>query len=151
MTLFRTGWREGFHPRRESRSLHNPRSELHPLFFAEQFSRCRYHSTLNISNNSSFHLEHPCVPDGSDCSGGTLYPLTENQTQPVAQMMGRVAYLPCVVYYTKPLIIMTRRVVYYAHRSCVRLPLLCIRNVVMHVHHPNNTYVTLFAGVAVMQ
>jgi hypothetical protein len=33
-----------------------------------------------ISNNSSFRLKHPGVPDGSDGSGGTLYHLMENQT-----------------------------------------------------------------------
>ena len=45
----------------------------------------------------------------------------------------------------------TRRVVYYARRSGVRLTLLCARNVVRYTHHQNDTYVTLFAGVAVMQ
>jgi len=44
-----------------------------------------------ISNNSSFRLKHPGVPDGSDGSDGTSYPLTENYTHPVAQAMGRVA------------------------------------------------------------
>jgi len=33
-----------------------------------------------ISNNSSFRLKHPGVPDGSDGSDGTSYPLTENYT-----------------------------------------------------------------------
>jgi hypothetical protein len=33
-----------------------------------------------ISNNSSFRLKHPGVPDGSDGSGGTSVALTENQT-----------------------------------------------------------------------
>jgi hypothetical protein len=41
--------------------------------------------------------------------------------------------------------------VYYARRSGVRLPLLCIRNVVTFTHHQNDTYVTLIAGVVVMQ
>jgi hypothetical protein len=104
-----------------------------------------------ISNNPSFGLKHPGVPDGSDGSGGTSYNLTENQTRPVAQATGRVAYLPCGGYYTMPLILATRRVVYYARRSGVRLPLLCVRNVVTYTHHQNDTYVTLFAGVAVMQ
>jgi len=75
----------------------------------------------------------------------------ENQTRPVAQATGRIAYLHCVSYYTMPLILAMRRVVYYTRRSGVRLPLLCIRNVVMYTHHQNDTYVTLFAGVAVMQ
>jgi len=105
----------------------------------------------DISNNPSFRLKHPGVPDGSDGSGGTSYPLTENQTRPVAQATCRVAYLPCGGYYTMPLILATRRVVYYARRSSVRLPLLCVRNVVTYTHHRNDTYVTLFAGVAVRQ
>ena len=50
-----------------------------------------------------------------------------------------------------PLILATRRVVYYARRSDVRVPLLCVRNMVTYTHHQNDTYVTLFAGVAVMQ
>jgi len=104
-----------------------------------------------ISNNSSFRLKHPGVPDGSDGSGGTSYPLMENQTRPVARATGRVAYLPCNGYYTMPLILATRRVVYYARRSGVRLPLHCVRNVVTYTHHQNDTYVTLFAGVAVIQ
>jgi hypothetical protein len=50
-----------------------------------------------------------------------------------------------------PLILATGRVVYYARCSGVRLPLLSIRNVVTYTHHRNDTYVTLFAVVAVMQ
>jgi len=46
-----------------------------------------------ISNNSSFRQKHPGVPDGSDGSDGTSYTLTENYTLPVAQAMGRVAYV----------------------------------------------------------
>jgi len=38
----------------------------------------------NISNNSSVRQKHPGVPDGSDGSDGTSYPLTENYTLPVA-------------------------------------------------------------------
>ena len=104
-----------------------------------------------ISNNPSFRLKHLGVPDGSDGSGGTSYPLTENQTRPVAQATGRVAYLPCGSYYTMPLILATCCVVYYARRSGVRLPLLCVRNVVTYTQHQNDTYITLFAGAAVMQ
>jgi len=48
----------------------------------------------NISNNPSFCLKHPGVPDGSDSSDGTSYPLTENYMLPVAQATGRVAYVP---------------------------------------------------------
>jgi len=39
---------------------------------------------LYISNNPSFRLKHPGVPDNSDGSDGTSYPLTENYTLPVA-------------------------------------------------------------------
>jgi hypothetical protein len=48
----------------------------------------------NISNIPSFRLKHPGVPDGSDGSDGTLYPLTENYTLPVAQATGCCAYSP---------------------------------------------------------
>jgi hypothetical protein len=121
--------------------------------------RCNYKLHWNlylpyrgcISNNPSLHLQHLGVPDGSDGSGGTSYPLMENQKRSVVQAMGRVAYLPCGGYYTMPLILATRCVVYYACRSGVRLPLLCVRNVVTYTHHRNDTYVMLFAGVAVMQ
>jgi len=44
-----------------------------------------------ISNNSSFRPKHPGVPNGSDGSDRTTYPLTENYTLPVAHRMGRVA------------------------------------------------------------
>jgi len=68
----------------------------------------------------------------------------ENQMPPVA-------YNPCGGYYTMPLILATRHVVYYTRRSSVRLPGLCVQNVVTYMHHQNDTYVTLFAEVAVMQ
>ena len=45
-----------------------------------------------ISNDSSFHQKDPGVPDGSDRSDGTSYPLMENYTLRVAQATGRVAY-----------------------------------------------------------
>jgi hypothetical protein len=70
--------------------------------------------------------------------------MMENQTRPVA-------YLPCCGYYTMPRILATYRVVYYTHRSGVRLPLLCVQNRVTYTHHHNDMYLTLFAGVAVMQ
>jgi hypothetical protein len=41
-----------------------------------------------IRNNSSFRLKHQGVPDSSDSSDGTSYPLTENYTLPVAQATG---------------------------------------------------------------
>jgi len=51
-------------------------------------------TAINISNNSSFHQKHPGIPDGSDDSDGTSYPLKENYTLPVAEATGRVAYVP---------------------------------------------------------
>jgi len=55
-----------------------------------------------ISNNPSFRLKHPGVPDGSDGSDGTSYPLPENHTLPVTQATGPIAYVPpilcCDVY-----------------------------------------------------
>jgi len=47
-----------------------------------------------ISNDPSFRQKHPGVPDGSDGSDGTSYPLMENYTLPVAEAMGRVAHIP---------------------------------------------------------
>ena len=133
---------------------------MEPLHHVERVTRIHLRSLpgpkcipqrSSISNNSGFRLKHPGVPDGSDGSGGTSYPLTENQTRPVAQATGRVAYLPCGGNDIMPRILATCRVVYYAPRSGVRLPLICVRNVVTYTHHQNDTYVTLFAGVAVMQ
>jgi len=51
----------------------------------------------SISNNASFRLKHPAVPDGSDGADGTSYPLRGNFTLPVTQATGRVAYLPPLV------------------------------------------------------
>jgi len=51
------------------------------------------HHHHHISNYSSFCQKHPGVPDGSDGSDGTSYPLTENYTVPAALAMGRVAYV----------------------------------------------------------
>ena len=70
---------------------------------------------------------------------------------PVAQATGRVAYIPSGGYYTMHLILAMRRIAYYARCFRVRLPVLCVRNVVTYTHHQKDTYVTLFAGVAVMQ
>jgi len=47
-----------------------------------------------ISNDPNFRLKLPGVPDGSDGSDGTSCPRTENSTLPVAQAMGRIAYVP---------------------------------------------------------
>ena len=41
-----------------------------------------------ISNNSSFRQKQMGIPDGSDGSDGTSYPLTENYMLPVAQATG---------------------------------------------------------------
>ena len=56
---FRTGWREGFHSRRDFHSLYNRRSELHPLIFTEQFLCFRYHSTRDfypVSYTMTVHI-----------------------------------------------------------------------------------------------
>jgi len=47
-----------------------------------------------IGHNSSFRQKHLGVPDGSDGSDGTSYPLMVNYTLPVTQATGRVAYVP---------------------------------------------------------
>ena len=49
------------------------------------------HCIISISNNPGFRLKNPGVPDGSDSSDRTSYPLTENYTLPGAQATGRVA------------------------------------------------------------
>jgi len=46
---------------------------------------------MAISDNSSFCQKHLGVPDSSDGSDGTSYPLTENHMLPVAQATDRVA------------------------------------------------------------
>jgi len=72
---------------------------------------------LYISNYPSFRLKHPGVPDGSDCSDGTSYPLTENYTLHVTQAMGRIAYLPpllCGDVYASS----ERHVCYTLRRGC---------------------------------
>lgn len=48
---------------------------------------------LGISNNASFRLKLPGVPDGSNGSNGTWYPLTENYMLPIAKETGRVAHI----------------------------------------------------------
>jgi len=55
------------------------------------FAMWHYEYPVDISNKSSFHPKHPGVPDGSDGSDRTSYPLTENSTLPVAQATDRVA------------------------------------------------------------
>ena len=64
-----------------------------------------------ISNNSTFHQKHPGVPDGSDGSDGTSYPLTENSTLPVAQATGCSAYIPLSLIST----------MYFGHWKCLRV------------------------------
>jgi len=51
-----------------------------------------------ISNNPSFRQKHPGVPDSSDGSDGTSYPVTVNYTLPVAQATGSVAHMPPLVF-----------------------------------------------------
>ena len=68
-------------------------------------------SRSHISNNPSFHLKHPGVPDGSDGSGGTSYPLTgirhhQSPKRRVALHTSlAAAILPCLVF--------LRRVAFY--------------------------------------
>jgi len=74
-----------------------PASSTTPLILPTSVSKMKslnaweHCSSANISNNRSFRLKHPGVPDGSDGSDGTSYPLTENYTLPVAQATGRIA------------------------------------------------------------
>ena len=70
-----------------------------------------------ISNDPNFRPKHPGVPDGSDGSDGTSYPLTKNYTLPVAQATGRVPYLPpslCGDVYASS----ERHVCYTLRRGC---------------------------------
>jgi len=65
-----------------------------------RYTMCRW--VAIISNDPTFCQKHPHVPDCSDSSEGTSYPLMQNHTLPIAQATGRVAYLPpllcCEVY-----------------------------------------------------
>jgi len=56
----------------------------------------------------------------------------------VAQATGHIAYLPCAGYYTMPLILATRPVVYYTRRPGIRLSLLSVQHVVMYTHLQND-------------
>jgi len=76
------------------RGLPNPIRPVVPLI-SHSCSYPPYHAhlhppslSISISNDPCFHVKHSGVPDG------TLYPLTENYTLPVAQATGRVAYVP---------------------------------------------------------
>ena len=76
-----------------------------------------YPQQANISNDPNFRLKHPGVPDGSDGSDGTSYALTENYTLPVAQVTGRVPYVPpllCGDVYASS----ERHVCYTLRRGC---------------------------------
>jgi len=48
----------------------------------------------HISNNFGFREKHLGIPDSSDGSKKTSYPLTEIYMLPVAQATGRIAYIP---------------------------------------------------------
>ena len=61
--------------------------------FLEMWQGSKNQRATHISNNSNFRQNHPCDHDGSDSSDGTLYPMMENSTLPVAQATGRVAYI----------------------------------------------------------
>ena len=58
---------------------------------------CIITAELCISNDPTFGLKHPGVPDGADGSDGTSYDLIENFTPSVALATGRVAYVPAVL------------------------------------------------------
>lgn len=110
---------------------------------------CTYANNPCISNTASFHQGHPGDSAGPDGSDGTTYHMTVTQTQPVTQATGRVAYLPCSGSYTRSLILVTRRFVYYqvdTSHPGIGMPSLCIRNVMVYTHCQNDKYVTLFAG-----
>jgi len=55
-------------------------------------------ATTSISNDPSFRQKLPGVPDGSDGSDGTSYPLTENYTLPVAQVTRCIADIPPLLF-----------------------------------------------------
>jgi len=93
------------------------------VWFWWSLAGCLSIAAFTISNNHSVRQKHPGVPDGSDTSDGTSYPLTENYTLPVALAMGRIPYLPRWLY------------------AC---------NVVMYTHRQSSMCVTLFAVAAVM-
>jgi len=63
-------------------------SGMHWQAVIEWVWRCTLRPWLSIRNNSSFCQKHLGVPDGSDGSESTLYPLTENFTLPVAKATG---------------------------------------------------------------
>jgi len=48
--------------------------------FLDSSNNLAHNLLKDISNNPSFCLKHPGVPDGSNGSGGTSNPLTETQT-----------------------------------------------------------------------
>jgi hypothetical protein len=62
------------------------------IFIYEMFPTFtdKYKSDV-ISNNPSFRLKHTRVPDSSDRSDETWYPLMANYTIPDAQATGHVA------------------------------------------------------------
>jgi len=112
---------------------HNCRSGREQILYISQTNPSEYlavysvsfqdRDTRSISKNLSFRRKHPRVLDGSDGSDGSLYPLRNRYTLPVAQVTGHISSLP---------------------------PVLCSRKMVMYMHHQNDKCVTLFAGVAVI-
>ena len=99
------------------RGLLNPIRPVVPLI-SHSCSYRPYHAhlhppslSISISNDPCFHLKHSGVPDG------TLYPLTENYTLPIAQVTGRIAYVPpllCGVLYASS----ERHLCYTLRRGC---------------------------------
>jgi len=76
-----------------------------------------------IRYNPCLRQKHPGVPDCSDSLDQTTDPVTENYTLPIAQAMGRVAYLYL---------------------------LLCALNVATDTHNQKDLCVIFFTGAAVM-
>ena len=83
-------------------SILNAPPSLQVLSGARENALAQFESILQsscISKNSSFRLKHTGVPNGSDGSGGTLYPLTENQTRRVAlHTSPAAAIIPCLLF-----------------------------------------------------
>ena len=52
-----------------------------------------------ISNDASFRQKHPGVPDGSDGSDRTSYPLMQDFTVHFTQVTGRIAHIPPVLFH----------------------------------------------------
>jgi len=89
-----TGWEGGRRKGREERMVVYSKDDAasNPPWGPPHSSRGTLRRGPNIiSNNSSFRQKHPGVPDASDGSDGTSYPLMEDYMLPVAPATGCVA------------------------------------------------------------